>query len=510
MTEREGDVDPHPEDVLDPVAFANLFERSAVPTLVVDHERRQILQANRAALAMVGLEPSAVLGRPATDFLLELSTESQNRIQALRGDETAALRQIAAPGGVRTVELNIVASGTDGIVLVEMYDVSALLEAAVRVEAAEEELASTSTALRTVAARLAHDLRGPLTAISGFADLLLGESPALDAAQRVRVLERISANTAALATMIDSILGEADSGAPRPEDSSRAVEDLFRSVRAVTDAQLAAAGGELRTEAAVATLPVPVGRVRQAVVNLVSNSIKYRDPSRPLVVELLVRPDDGGTAVAVRDNGRGLPHDTAALFDAGTRGASAEGTTGAGLGLAFARAAVESVKGRISARPLDGGAELTIVLPHLEDSGGTAPDVAEHGPPVLTGAQLGRIVDAAPVATFVIDIAARQVVSVNRASVDLLGVDAADVLGRPAAELLDEQEIADGLRRRIMAEPGARHPLRARLRTSGGEVPALVWITVVEGTALAVAQAVPLAELAALDATASGERDERG
>lgn len=486
-------------DALAPDALASLFEGTALPVIAVDHQRRAILRANRAALTMLGLDASVIVGRPATELLTEPSAEQQHHIRALLGEETAAIREVATPGGVRTVELNIVPARSEGIALLELHDLTPLLEVAGRAEAAQDELQRTTTALRTVAARLAHDVRGPMTAISGFADLLRDGAPPLDEAQRTRLLERISANTRALATMTDAILGEADSGALRPEDSSRAVEDLFRAVRGVTDAQMSTAGGELRTTAQVAELPVAVGRVRQAVINLVSNSIKYRHPSRQLVVELDVRATDAGTLIVVCDNGQGLPADTAALFEAGTRGPAAEGTIGAGLGLAFARAAVESVKGHISARPLTEGAEVEILLPHLDDDVETAAAEPGETGPALTGPQLARVVDSSPVATFVIDIALRQIVCVNRTSVELLGFDEADILGRPGADFVDEQEIAEGLRRRVMTHPHARHPVRTRLRTVDGDQPALVWVTLVEGTALAVAQVVLLSEVEALD-----------
>lgn len=115
----------------------------------------------------------------------------------------------------------------------------------------------------------------------------------------------------------------------------------------------------------------------------------------------------------------------------------------------------------------------------------------------LTGPQLARVIDASPVATFVIDISARQIVAVNRASIELLGLAEAEILGRPGAEFVNEQDVAEGLRRRIMNDPDARHPVRTRLRSAAGELPALVWVTAVEGTALAVAQAVPMSEVAA-------------
>lgn len=485
-----------PTDPHGTIDYDGHFEHTAVPTLLIDHQARRITRVNRAALAFLGLDAAQVLGRPGTDFLTKPSQERLAQIRAFRGDETAMLMDVPTALGVRTVELNIVSAGVEGVAFVELLNVTDALDAAAQANARADELSRASAALRTIAGRLAHDLRGPLTSISGFANLLLDPDANLTDAERANLLERIAANTTALAAMATSILGEADTGARRPEDDSHSSEDLFRIVRAVTESQLAECGGHLTTTAEVATLPVAVGSIRQAVINLVSNSIKYRAADRPLQVDITIRSGPTGPDIVVRDNGKGLSEASTTLFEAGTRGAAAEGTTGAGLGLAFVRAAVERVGGAVTGVGLSPGAEFVIHLvsnteaTQATQAAATGGELSAPGPG-LTAPQLAKVIDWSPVPTFVVDIALRQIVCVNRASVELLGIEAEEILGRPGADFVDEQDIAEALRRRVLDDPDARSALRTHLRAPAGDLAVSIWISAVEGTALAVAQAVP-------------------
>ncbi|MEX2293652.1 MAG: ATP-binding protein [Acidimicrobiales bacterium] len=473
-------------------SYEQLFELSAMPTLIIDHHARRIVRANRAALDFLGLEPEFVVGMAGPDLLLQPSADHLARVRALRGDETAAIREVPTESGLRTVQLAIVPSGIEGIVFVELDDLTPVLVASARAD----ELARASEALGAIAMRMAHDVSGPLTTLTGFAELLLQPDSGLDADQRTQLLERIGTGTRALAAMTASILSEADTGSARPEDSSRSPADLFGLIRDITDAQLAECGGTLLTRASVTELPIPVRTIRQALVNLISNSIKYRDSRRQLVVEIQIDETEAGTQILVTDNGIGLPADVTQIFDAGTRGPEVGDTPGAGLGLAFARAAVERVAGSLNAIPTAHGASFRILLP-------TAPAVdelhtprdhaAESGPTSgLTAPQLERILDGSPLATIVLDIAVRQIVRVNRAAADLLGLDESQILGHPGSDFVDHDAVAESLRRRVLDEPDARTGFRTDIRAASGSVPVLIWIAPVDGTALAVAQVVPV------------------
>ena len=483
---------PHEHGPLGLAEHVTLLQRSPVPTLVVNHQRRQVLEVNEAAVRLLGLDREAIVGRPGTDFLLPPTDGHVQRLQGLRTDETANLIDVPTATGVRTAEVSVIPAGVEGVAFVQLVDVTDLREAGARAEELEGDLRSTTAALRTIAGRLAHDLRSPMTSIAGFAQLLLERPDDFSEAERTNVLERIRANIDAVADMTDAILSEADVGAPRPQDDSHAPEDLFELVRAVTDGQLIEAGGTMQTRSTIPTLPVPVGAIRQAVINLVSNSIKYRHPDRTLRVELEVRGTPDRTEIVVRDNGKGLSEDIESLLASGARGASSAGTAGGGLGLAFAQAAAQAVGGTVSSTALEPGAELVISLPVARPTPEPLPADPESTEPTrLAGAQLQRIVSSAPVACFVIDVPQRQIVDANRAACDLLGLSSSEIVGRPGSHFVAEADIAEALRRRVIDAPDVATALRTTLRGAGGAIAVQIWVSAVEGTALAVAQAIP-------------------
>ena len=123
--------------------------------------------------------------------------------------------------------------------------------------------------------------------------------------------------------------------------------------------QLDSAAGRVE----VGELPVltaSYGGLFRVFQNLITNALKFHDGAPPLVAVSASR--DGTTwAFAVRDNGIGLPADSA-IFEMFTRGSLEH--EGSGIGLATCRRIVESHGGRIWAEPAaGGGATFTFTIP---------------------------------------------------------------------------------------------------------------------------------------------------
>ena len=346
------------------------------------------------------------------------------------------------------------------------------------------ELESRLAALDTLAARMAHDLRGPLATVAGFVDLLRGSGADFPEEQRTAILDRVSANTHRLATMVSEMLEEARRTG-RSGAGPTAVDELFGRLHEMFDADVGDADGRLTTSASVTELPVPVSALRQVVVNLVDNSIKFREPGRPLEVVVEIDHSEDQTSIAVIDNGSGIHGDPEALFESGSRGQNADGVAGSGLGLAYSRREVEALGGVLVAQPREVGAEFRIVLPNkLSTVRSETPAMFSGG---LTAHQLDRIIDVSPVAMLLVDLASRNIVRVNAAAARLLDHRPEEIVGRPARDFLEDDDAADALRGRVLGS-GDHHGTITRVHSGDRRFPAALWMVGFDDSALLVVQ----------------------
>lgn len=233
------------------------------------------------------------------------------------------------------------------------------LEAVVRERTAQLEEANLD--LDGFNYSISHDLRQPLNAIAGFADLLrerlerAGDETMRDSARE------IEANAARMEQMIDSLmrLSRAGRGALRKSDVDmrRLAEEVLR--------ELAPQGG---AEVVLGELPPAQGDavlLRQVWSNLIANAIKYSRRSRLPRIEIRGRREGGGVAYEVRDNGIGFDmREAARLFGTFERLPSAAGFEGSGVGLAIVQRILRRHGGAISARSAPGeGAVFSFTLP---------------------------------------------------------------------------------------------------------------------------------------------------
>ena len=224
-------------------------------------------------------------------------------------------------------------------------------------------LDSSFTQMRRFTANVSHELRTPLTAIRSVGEVALREPH--DAASYRAVVESMLEEADRLSGLVDRLLtvSRADSGDRRRARDAIDLAELADNVTAHL--------GVLAEEKEQALVVVRDGRptfrgdrivLRQALINLVDNAIKYTPAGGEIQVR--VSASNGHAVLEVTDTGPGVPEQHAPyLFDrlyrvAGSRapgtGADLHGGDGAGLGLAIARWAVEANHGRLGYEP--GGA----------------------------------------------------------------------------------------------------------------------------------------------------------
>ena len=116
----------------------------------------------------------------------------------------------------------------------------------------------------------------------------------------------------------------------------------------------------------IETTPIPdvmaPNKTHHVVVELINNSIRFRDDTRPLLVEIAARHEPPNVILVVKDNGQGWdPQFTSRLFIPFEKLDAHKG--GFGLGLAIAEAIVGRAGGQISGVPLPQGSRFEAVIP---------------------------------------------------------------------------------------------------------------------------------------------------
>jgi heavy metal sensor kinase len=227
-----------------------------------------------------------------------------------------------------------------------------------------DRLSIAFTAERRFVEDASHELRTPLTNLKTELDIALSRHRTRR--QLEGALRSASEEADRLAALAKDLLlySRADGGRfPLHREEVR-LDELLGEARSALTTRAAAAGVAVEVQAPSETIRVDRARLRQAVDNLLSNSLRHTPPAGRIVARVV--PDGTGLRLIVEDTGSGFP--TGFLdraFEPFARGPSerAGAPEGAGLGLAIVRAVAESHGGRAIAenRP-EGGARVTLVL----------------------------------------------------------------------------------------------------------------------------------------------------
>lgn len=240
-------------------------------------------------------------------------------------------------------------------------------------------------------ATISHELRTPLNAIIGWSGILrTGEA---DRDTTRRGLDTIERNARSQARLVEDLLdvSRINEGTLRLEegvvDLARTVETCVETLRLAADAKGIEMSAAIDPE--TGQVSGDAGRLRQVILNLVSNAIKFTPAGGTVTVRL--GRYDGGVFVSVADTGKGispefLPHVFERFRQADST--SSRGHGGVGLGLAIARQLVELHGGTLEAESAGEGmgATFTVRLPSIRaDRRRTGPLVSEvaHQPIVL-------------------------------------------------------------------------------------------------------------------------------
>lgn len=233
-----------------------------------------------------------------------------------------------------------------------------------KMEAASQRLQEANTELEAFTYSVSHDLRAPLRAVQGFADILLEDyASQLDDAGK-HYLSRIRESTRHLDTLIQDLLAYSRLTSAelvlQPIQLARVVQEVLRQQHTAIEQQ-----GAIVEVAS--SLPVVLGdtpTLMQIFGNLISNALKFTHPERKPEIRVWAQAEGSHWRVWVEDNGIGIaPQYQKQIFRIFERLHGEETYPGTGVGLAIVQKAVERLHGEVGVESEPGrGSRFWVLL----------------------------------------------------------------------------------------------------------------------------------------------------
>lgn len=364
--------------------FRILFERSSDAHLLYDENG--VLDCNDATLRMLRADrKESVLGRSLID--LSPRRQADGRLSVIVGEQMRQLARLRGyhrfewihqrtDGTTFPVEVTLTPVRLNGrdVILSVWHDIAERKRVEDALRTAKEAAESANRTKSEFMTRMNHELRTPLTAIIGFSRVLLqGKEGSLPPGVH-RYVERIRVNGMHLLSLINQILDVAkvEAGRMELEMDTVSVDGLVRDTLAMLETTAEAKGLVVRGELPLRIAPIVTdeGKLRQILINLVGNAIKFTAEGEVCVRVTTDPSTHRPVSITVVDTGIGIPYERQRkVFDPFEQGDSSTrrqfGGTGLGLsivktfaGLIGARVSVESEVGR--------GTSFTLTLPERD------------------------------------------------------------------------------------------------------------------------------------------------
>ncbi len=277
-------------------------------------------------------------------------------------------------------------------------DVTEMREAEETLLAARDEAEAANRAKSTFIANMSHELRTPLSAIIGYAEMLGEEiedgTPPAELAQDV---QKIEGNARHLLGLINDVLdlSKVESGKMDAYAETFGVADMVRDVAATVASLMEKKSNELVLQigAGLGTMHSDITRIRQIVLNLLSNAAKFTERGTITLAAARVAVPAGidQMRISVSDTGIGMTAEQVAKLFQRFQQADASTTRqfgGTGLGLALTKAFTTMLGGEVQVQSEPGaGSTFIVSLPVvLPEPQAPAPDAQETAPDEEIGA----------------------------------------------------------------------------------------------------------------------------
>ena len=344
---------------------------TATDGVVLLDQAGRILSLNRAAEALFGYDQREIAGESLTQLLeteshvsaLEyLASMREDTMRSVLNDGCEVLGRVRQGGAIPLfMTLGSVGEGLDRKFCAVLRDMTAFKQTENELIAARRTAEAASAQKSEFLARISHEVRTPLNAIIGFAEVMLDERFGPVGNERYRdYLTDIHASGEHVISLVNDLLDLAKIEAGRMELNfiPVALNDLVNAGVAMMQPEAARERIVLRSSFADSLPPVLVDEraMRQIVINLLSNAVKFTDPGGQVIVST-ARGSEGDIIFRVRDTGIGMNEgEVTAALEPFRQLATARKAGGTGLGLPLTKALVEANQGnlRITSRKNEG------------------------------------------------------------------------------------------------------------------------------------------------------------
>ncbi len=351
-----------------------ILDTLPVGVFLIDGDHERIIEANPVACRMIGAEKDSVVGAMSGRFLGPVPKEQDadsDMGQTVDDTERVLIRTDGVRVPILRTEVPLVAKGRHHR-LEAFVDITERKRIESEILRARDAAEAASVAKSQFLANMSHEIRTPLNAIIGFADLLRKNATPESNAESADFLDTIHASARHLLDLINDILDLSKIEADRLEIETVSCSPHLIIQEVLSVLQLRALEGGLsldyRWQTGVPeTISTDPSRLRQLLMNLVGNAIKF---TRRGGVEVVASLDQGPPAprlvIQVIDSGVGIPKEKhEAIFDPFVQ-ADASVTRqfgGTGLGLTISRRIAQALGGEIRVASEPGkGSTFTVWL----------------------------------------------------------------------------------------------------------------------------------------------------
>ncbi len=358
--------------------LTSIFDVSEVGILVTDHNRR-IIKVNDSFIRIYGWNRNDLVGQ---DFINIISSDEQdlarrNHEEFIRGGirssgEMKLSRKNGSVANVLFTTATLELSQRRRFQVTTIMDITLRKQMEYSLRIAKEQADAANHAKSAFLANMSHELRTPLNAIIGFSEMMIKKTfGALGHTKYDEYLDDIHMSAKHLLEIINEVLdmSKIEAGKVELDEQEIDMAGLIDSVVRIMANRAFNSGLEIKEQIATGlpALYADPRLVRQILINLITNAIKYSHKSGVIEVNALLN-DKGCMQLIVRDYGVGIPKDRIkeAMQPFGqihdpTRSNTQQGT---GLGLPLTKAMTELHGGRLYLESDTGkGTTVTITFP---------------------------------------------------------------------------------------------------------------------------------------------------